>query len=75
MTESDMEQRLKHIYPDCQVAVVDMTGNQSNFEVRISSAQLQKLSRVDQHKAVMKVFDDELKSGEVHALAIKPLKL
>jgi stress-induced morphogen len=29
------------------------------------------MSRIQMHQAVMKVFDPELKTGEVHALSIR----
>ncbi len=68
-----MEQRLRQAYPDADVVVIDLTGTQDHYEVRIASGQFAGQSRIAQHKAVMKVFDDELKTGEVHALTIKTL--
>lgn len=73
MTPDEMEARLRQHYPDCDVVVVDMTGTGDHYEVRIASQQFAGLSRLEQHKAVMKVFDQELKSGEVHALSIRTL--
>lgn len=48
-------------------------GGESHFRVRITSSQLDGLSRVAQHRAVMETLDAELKSG-VHALAIEVKK-
>ena len=48
-------------------------GGETHFRVRISSSQLDNLSRVAQHRAVMETLDTELKAG-VHALAIEVLK-
>ncbi|RYE37211.1 MAG: BolA family transcriptional regulator [Hyphomicrobiales bacterium] len=48
-------------------------GGETHFRVRISSFQLDGLSRVAQHRAVMETLDTELKSG-VHALAIEVVK-
>jgi BolA family transcriptional regulator, general stress-responsive regulator len=48
-------------------------GGETHFRVRISSPQLDPLSRVAQHRAVMETLDAELKSG-VHALAIEVVK-
>ena len=73
MTPESMEQRLKDQFPECDVVVVDLTGTQNHYEVRIASPHFAGLSRIAQHKSVMSVFDDELKSGEVHALTIKTL--
>lgn len=71
MTPEQMEQRLKAQFEDAVVAVIDTTGTGDHFEVRINAKALQGLTRINQHKAVMAVFDRELKSGEVHALAIR----
>lgn len=73
MLEKDVENRLKQAFPGSDVMVADMTGGGSNFEVRIIAPQFVELSRVKQHQAVMQVFDQELKSGELHALSIKSL--
>lgn len=73
MTSEQMEERLRQAYPDCEVAVIDLTGGQDHFEVRIASQKFAGLSRIQQHQAVMQVFGEELKSGEVHALAIKTM--
>ena len=75
MTIEDMENRLKNSLPDCEVAILDLTGGGNHFEVRISSEQINALSRIEQHRYIMKVFDEELKSGEIHALTIKALSL
>lgn len=48
-------------------------GGETHFRVRISSPQLDTLTRVAQHRAVMETLDTELKSG-VHALAIEVVK-
>lgn len=48
-------------------------GGETHFRVRIASPELDGLSRVAQHRAVMETLDTELKSG-VHALAIEVVK-
>ena len=73
MTSREMEHRLEEAYPGCQVAVIDLTGGQDHYEVRLSAKELDGLTRVQQHQAIMKVFDEELRSGEIHALAVKTL--
>jgi stress-induced morphogen len=73
MTTQQMEARLRQQFSDAQVLVTDLTGQSNHFEVRIESNALKGLSRIHQHKAVMGVFADELKTGEVHAMTIKVL--
>lgn len=48
-------------------------GGETHFRVRIASPELDGLTRVAQHRAVMETLDAELKSG-VHALAIEVVK-
>lgn len=66
-----MKQRLAAAYPDGTVEVVDLTGTQDHWQVAIESAAFKGLSRIQQQRHVMAVFDAELKTGEVHALTIK----
>lgn len=71
MTPQQMKIRLEQAYPDGQVQVVDLTGTEDHYQVMIVSQAFQGLSRIQQHKHVMTVFDAELKTGEVHALTIQ----
>jgi stress-induced morphogen len=71
MTPDAVQARIKAAYPDCDVAVIDTNGNEDHFDVRLATAMLKNLSRVQQHQAIMGLFQAELKTGEVHALQIK----
>ncbi len=71
MTPEQLKSRLQSTYPDSEIEVVDLTGTEDHYQVSITSQTFQGLSRIQQHKHVMAVFDNELKSGEVHALTIK----
>ena len=71
MTTDKIEERIRSAYPDCEVAVLDSTGTQNHFDVRIMTQEFSGLTKIQQHKMVMQLFADELKSGEIHALAIK----
>lgn len=73
MKVQEIETRLKAAFPDCDVIATDLTGTENHYEVRIASASFQGKSRLEQQRMVMGVFPDELKSGELHALAIKIL--
>lgn len=71
MTPQEMETRLREAYPDAKIEVVDLTGTQDHYQVTIESDVFANLSRIERQRHVMRVFDAELKSGEVHALTIK----
>jgi len=71
MSPSQIEQRLVSSFPDSEIRVKDLTGTENHYEVFVRSGQFDGLSRIEQHQKVMAAFAAELKTGEVHALAIK----
>ncbi len=71
MTPAQIKERLQTAYPDGAVEVVDLTGTHDHYQVSIESKSFEGLSRIQQQRHVMAVFDAELKTGEVHALTIK----
>lgn len=73
MQTKDLEGRLLKAYPDAQVLVLDSNGRGDHFEIRISSDEINKLSRIQRHQAILKLFDSEFKTGELHALSVKPI--
>ncbi len=73
MTPDQIRQRLETAYPDGQVEVVDLTGTHDHYQVQVESHAFAGLSRLQQQRHVMDVFQAELKTGEVHALTIKAI--
>jgi len=77
MTIDQMRKRLQESYPDAnpmtEIMVNDLTGTADHWEVMIKSSAFKGLSRIDQQRHVMRAFDPELKTGEVHALTIKAI--
>ncbi len=71
MTVNQLKERLTQSFPQSEIEVADLTGTQNHFEVSIISQAFAGLSRIEQHQKVMAVFSAELKTGEVHALALK----
>jgi stress-induced morphogen len=71
MTQQQMLERLKSVYPNSEIDVIDTTGGGDHWQVSVVSPLFKGLSRVEQHQHVMSAFSEELKTGEVHALAIK----
>lgn len=66
-----MEDRLRSAFPNAEIRVLDLSGVGSKYEVFVRSELFKGLSRIEQHQKVMAAFAAELKTGEVHALAIK----
>ncbi len=71
MTQQQMIERLSAKYPNSEIEVLDTTGGGDHWQVSVVSPYFKGLSRVEQHQHVMSAFSEELKTGEVHALAIK----
>lgn len=71
MSPEQIKERLEQSYPDGKIEVIDLTGTHDHYQVYIESEAFNGMSRIQQHKHVMNVFDQELASGEVHALTIK----
>jgi stress-induced morphogen len=74
MTIQEMKQKLMQAFPDAALELEDLSGNGGKVQVEITSAAFNPLNRVQQHQAVMAVFQPELQSGELHALVIKTNK-
>lgn len=74
MTPQQMKERLNQVFPTAEVGVTDLTGTEDHYEVYVKSSIFKNQSRIEQHQTVMKAFDKELKSGEVHALSIRTEK-
>ncbi len=66
--------RIQAQFPDSDVVAMDMTGGGDHWEVRVASSAFKELSRIQRHQAIMGLFNDELKSGLLHALSIKTIE-
>lgn len=75
MKVTDLESRILIAFPDAKLAVFDSNGRGDHFEIRISSDQINQLPRIQRHQLILKLFDEEFKSGELHALSVKPLNI
>ena len=73
MTPEQIRSRLETAYPNSRIEVVDLTGTHDHYQVLIESQTFAGLSRIQQQRHVMDVFDAELKTGEVHALTIRAI--
>lgn len=75
MKVQDVEDRILKAYPDAKLAIFDSNGRGDHFEIRISSDEINKMSRIQRHQNILKLFNDEFKSGELHALSVKPIEI
>lgn len=71
LSPDDISRRIKAALPDAEVEVRDLTGTGDHFEARVVSDAFEGKSLVEQHRAIYAPLDDWLKTGELHALALK----
>jgi stress-induced morphogen len=70
MTPGALKERLVRAFPDAEVEIVDLTGTEDHYEVRISSSAFAGKSRIAQHKLVYEALGESV-GGAIHALALK----
>lgn len=68
---ADLKRRIEQGLPGAEVEIRDLTGTGDHFEARVVSPSFQGKSLVEQHQQVYAPLQDLLKTGELHALALK----
>jgi len=71
MNREAIYQRLMKYDSQALVEVMDLTGTMDHWEVEIESETFRGLTRIQQHKKIMDCFQQELASGEIHALSLR----
>jgi stress-induced morphogen len=66
----DIKQRIEAAIPESRAEVEDWTGGGDHFRATVVSPAFAGLSRIQQHRLVMDVFEDEI-GGPIHALSVK----
>jgi acid stress-induced BolA-like protein IbaG/YrbA len=67
----ELKRRIAGALPDAEVEIKDLTGTGDHFEARVVSAAFEHKPMLEQHKMVYAPLQDLLKTGELHALALK----
>ena len=65
--KTDLEEILKNAFPDGEVTVTDLAGDNDHYQVNITCSTFQGKSRIQQHQKVYVA----LKEHDIHAIAIK----
>ncbi|MEA2322128.1 MAG: hypothetical protein QOD81_1978 [Solirubrobacteraceae bacterium] len=69
-TTEELKQRIEAAIPDASAEVEDWTGGGDHFRATVVSPAFAGLSRIQQHRLVMDVFEGEI-GGAIHALSVK----
>lgn len=65
--KSDLEHRLKIAFPNGNIIIKDLMGDNDHYSVDIKCTSFEGLSRIQQHQRVY----NALKECDIHALSIK----
>ena len=66
-----LAERIRSALPGAEVEIRDTTGTGDHFEAHVVSDAFENRPMVEQHKMVYAPLGDLLKTGELHALALK----
>ncbi|MEZ5954499.1 MAG: BolA family transcriptional regulator [Hyphomonas sp.] len=61
---------LEEAFPDAEITLTDLAGDNDHWQAEIVSAQFAGLTRVRQHQMVYEALKGTM-GGELHALALK----
>jgi acid stress-induced BolA-like protein IbaG/YrbA len=67
----ELARKIAEALPGAEVEVIDTTGTGDHFEARVVSESFVGKSMIEQHQQVYAPLNPWLKTGELHALALK----
>jgi stress-induced morphogen len=66
---AEIKSRIEAAIPGSRAEVEDWTGTGDHFRARVTAEAFTGLSRIEQHRLVYRVFEDEI-GGPIHALSL-----
>lgn len=69
MRESELRGLIEAAFPDAEVTITDLAGDNDHYSAHVVSAAFAGMSRVAQHKAVYAALGGRM-GGELHALQL-----
>lgn len=70
MSADDLRAHLTEAFPDADIAIEDLAGDDDHYRARIVSEAFRGLNRVRQHQLVYAALKGKM-GGELHALALE----
>jgi stress-induced morphogen len=70
MTASEIEALLKTAFPDAQITIEDLAGDNDHFAATVIAEAFRGIPRVRQHQLVYAALQGRM-GGELHALALQ----
>lgn len=72
MTQTALETELREAFPDADIHIEDLAGDDDHYRARIVSSAFTGLPRVRRHQLVYAALKGKV-GGELHALALETL--
>ncbi len=70
MAQDELEAMLREGFPDAEIEITDLAGDQNHYKARIVSAAFRGKTRVAQHQMVYAALKGNM-GGVLHALALE----
>ncbi|MCI4645415.1 MAG: BolA family transcriptional regulator [Hyphomonadaceae bacterium] len=70
MDRETLEMHLREAFPEAEITLTDLAGDNDHWQAEIVSPQFSGLPRVKQHQLVYAALKGKM-GGELHALALK----
>ena len=70
MTASDIENLIKEAFPDAEVTITDLAGDNDHYAAMVRSAAFRGKTRVQQHQMVYDALKGRM-GGVLHALSLQ----
>lgn len=71
MTVDALKSRIESLTAGTKAEVSDLTGGSDHFQAVVISPAFQGKLMMEQHRIIYSLFQNEIDSGEVHALTLK----
>lgn len=70
--QKTLEKLITHTFPDAEIKLTDMAGDDDHWALEIKSATFIGKSRINQHKMVYQALQGKM-GGQLHALQLKTI--
>ena len=70
MTASEIEKLIHEAFPDADVTITDLAGDNDHYAAMVTSSAFKGKTRVQQHQMVYQALQGRM-GGELHALALQ----
>ena len=70
MAASEIEKLIREAFPDADITITDLAGDNDHFAAMVTSAAFKGKSRVQQHQMVYAALKGRM-GGQLHALSLQ----